>query len=82
MNDAKILASGAQYARLGLTISNGVIDAVDGHFTVNEMQEILKNETLIRNCTSKIVSELLAVPIDPWADQKKKIERRTTTYKS
>ncbi|HUC88549.1 MAG TPA: hypothetical protein VMR49_00775 [Candidatus Paceibacterota bacterium] len=75
MNDAKILASGAQYARLGLTISNGVIDAVDGHFTVNEMQEILKNETLIRNCTSKIVSELLAVPIDPWADQKKKIER-------
>lgn len=75
MNDAKILASGGQNARLGLTITNGVIDAVDGHFTVDEMQEILKNETFIRESTKEIVSKLLGIPLDPWADQKKKIER-------
>jgi len=77
MNDAKnkILASGAQCARLGLTISNGVIDATDGRFTSNEMQEILKNEDFIREASKKIVSELLNIEIDPWATQKKKIER-------
>lgn len=75
MNDAKILASGGQNARLGLIITNGVIDAVDGHFTIDEMQEILKNETLIRSCTTKIVSELMAIPLDLWSDQKKKIDR-------
>jgi hypothetical protein len=75
MNDAKILASGGQNARLGLIITNGVIDAVDGHFTIDEMQEILKNETFIRESTKEIISKLLAIPIDPWSDQKKKIER-------
>ena len=75
MNDAKTLASGGQNARLGLTIANGVIDAVDGHFTIDEMQEILKNETFIRDSTKEIVSKLLSITLDPWADQKKKIER-------
>jgi hypothetical protein len=74
MNEAN-LASGAQYARLGLTISNGVIDAVDGYFTIGGMQEILKNENFIREISKRITSEVLAIPIDPWADQKKKIER-------
>lgn len=75
MNEAKNPASGAQFARLGLTISNGVIDAIDGHFNSTEMQEILKNETFIREATKEIVSKLLGIEIDPWADQKKKIER-------
>lgn len=75
MNDAKTLASGGQNARLGLIITNGVIDAVDGHFTVDEMQEILKNETFIRESTKEIVSKLLGIPLDPWSDQKKKIDR-------
>ena len=75
MDKATNPASGAQYARLGLTISNGVIDAVDGHFTTEEMQQVLKNETFIREATKKIVSELLNIKIDPWADQKTKIER-------
>lgn len=75
MNDAKILASGGQNARLGLTIANGVIDAIDGHFTVQEMQEIMKNETFIRESTNEIVSKLLGIPINPWIDQIKKIDR-------
>jgi hypothetical protein len=75
MNDAKVFASGGQNARLGLVITNGVIDAVDGIFTVLEMQEILKNETLIRELTKEIVSKLLSIPLNPWSDQIKKIDR-------
>ncbi len=75
MNNAKIPATGAQYARLGLTISNGVINAIDGHFNLGEMQQILGDEKLVENATAKIVAKLLAIEIDPWADQKKKIER-------
>ncbi len=75
MDNAKNPASGAQYARLGLTISNGVIDAIDGNFISEEMQQILKNETFIREATKKIVSELLSIQIDLWSDQKTKIER-------
>lgn len=75
MDDAKNPASGAQNARLGLTITNGVIDAIDGKFNSDELQQILKNEDFIRNSSKEIVSMLLNIPIDHWADQKKKIER-------
>jgi len=75
MNDAKIFATGGQNARLGLIITGGVINAIDGYFTVEEMQEILQNETFIRESTKEIVSKLLGIQLDLWADQKKKIER-------
>ena len=74
-NATKNLASGAQYARLGLTISNGVIAAIDGHLTIEEMQQILKNENFIRECATKIASEVLNIPIDQWFEQKTKIQR-------
>ncbi len=75
MNNAKTLASGAQNARFGLIVTNGVINAIDGKFTIKEMQELLKNESLIRDITTKVTSEVMSIPLDPWADQKKKIER-------
>jgi len=75
MSNAKIPSTGGQNARLGLIIANGVIDAIDGHFSSIEMQEVLKNETLIRNFSSRIVSELFSLPIDPWVNEKKKISR-------
>ncbi|MBP6908227.1 MAG: hypothetical protein KBB75_00170 [Candidatus Pacebacteria bacterium] len=78
MNNAKETiesASGWQHARLGLIITNGVIDAIRGKLNTDEMQEILRNEDFIRKASEKITAELLNIPIDPWAGQKKKIER-------
>ena len=48
MNNAKTLASGAQNARFGLIVTNGVINAIDGKFTIEEMQELLKNENALQ----------------------------------
>lgn len=75
MDNAQNPASGAQNARFGLIITNGILDAIDGKFTVEGMQELQKNETLIRDITKKVASKILNIPIDPWADQKKKVER-------
>lgn len=75
MNNEKTPATGAQYARLGLTISNGVISTIDGHFSLEEMQQILGNEKLIESATAEVVAKLLGIEIDPWASEKKKIDR-------
>ena len=65
MNNEKTPATGAQYARLGLTISNGVISTIDGHFSLEEMQQILGNEKLIESATAEVVAKLLGIEIDP-----------------
>ena len=58
-------ASPGSYARLGLVISNGIIDATDGKISKTGMKELLQNEVVVRDITKKVAAEILKITLAP-----------------